>query len=300
MHELTLEEAKLLWDKFVPEKQVWTDDWNIRVALCKAYGCNPLILFDGTNFFPLQFDPEDGFYTILGGDSVEKNYLTFDPEFMKVSKDIPDNIYFDFLVDKFTGCIEGVCPQFFIDLTKVDSTEDYLKRFSTKHRKNFKNSYKKFGSFEFKKEGNLEKLAELNMAMFGAESDFVNGTRACYTLLDVDSRTEYWSVLKDGKFVSVFQYFFYDKTMSVCVWGMDDTYSDGLKIAFTETIKLAKSRGCTRIDYAPTYSSWKFLYRLDIAPLWRYKKGTIPDSVDITEYGIPEAELKKLKEGGRI
>lgn len=300
MRKLTLDEAKSIWDIFVREKQVWTDDWNIRVALCKEYGCEPLILYDGVNFFPLQFDPEYGFYTILGGDSVEKNYLTFDPEFMKTTKEIPENIYFDFLVDKFNGCVEGVCPQFFIDLTKVNHIDDYLNRFSKKHRKNFRHSYKKFGSFEFKKEGNIERLAELNMAMFGAESDFANGTRACYSLLDRDPRTEYWSILKDGKPVVVTQYFFYNKTMSVCVWGVDESYSETMKVALTEAITLAKSRGCTRIDYAPTYSSWKFFYRLDSAPLWRYKRGDIPDSVETTEYGIPAEERRRLSEEGRL
>lgn len=300
MRELTLDEAKPIWDKFVQEKQVWTDDWDIRVALCKEYGYKPLILYDGTNFFPLQFDPDTGFYAILGGDSVEKNYLTFDPEFMKTTKEIPENVYFDFLVNTFDGCVTSACPQFFIDLTKVNDVDDYLQRFSKKHRKNFRNAHKKFGNFEFKKQGDIEKLAELNIAMFGAESDFANEGRACYSLLDGDPRTEYWSILKDGKQVVVTQYFFYDKTMSVCVWGVDETYSETMKIALTEAIKLAKSRGCTRIDYAPTYSSWKFFYRLDNAPLWRYKRGSIPDSVDTTEYGIPEEERKRLIDDGRI
>jgi hypothetical protein len=37
MRELSLEEAKPVWDRFVPDKQVWTDDWDMRIAICKAW-----------------------------------------------------------------------------------------------------------------------------------------------------------------------------------------------------------------------------------------------------------------------
>jgi hypothetical protein len=88
--------------------------------------------------------------------------------------------------------------------------------------------------------------------------------------------------------------------MAVCVWGVDRGYDETLRVALAEGIKLARSRGCTRIDYAPTYSSWKFLYRLDTAPLWRYKRGAIPDSVERVEYGIPPQERERLKAAGRL
>ncbi len=300
MREISLEEAKPIWDRFVPEKEVWTDDWDIRVSLCREYGEKPLILYDGRNFFPLQFEAEHGYYAIIGGTTAEKNYITFDPQFMKTTKEIPENVYFDFLVDRFEGCIEGLCPQFFIDLTHINSIDDYIKRFSGKHQKNFRRAYAQFGSYEFLKRGTLKEMADLNMAMFGEKSDFVTENRACYELLDRDPRTEYWSIMKDGKAARITQYFFYNRTMSVCVWGVDEKYSDTLKVALAEGIKLAKSRGCTRIDYAPTYSSWKVLYRLDTAPLWRYKRGDIPDSVDITEYGIPAYERERLNAEGRL
>jgi len=300
MREISLEEAKPIWDKFVPEKQVWTDDWDIRVALCKAFGYKPLILYDERNFFPLQYDHENGFHTILGGDSAEKNYLTFDPQFMKTTKEIPENIYFDFLVDRFEGCIEGICPQFFIDLTRINSIDDYIKRFSKTHQKNFKRECRRFGSYEFVKRGTLADLADLNRRKFGNDSDFAGECIACYALLDKDPRTEYWSVVKDGEMTSITQFFFYNRTMSVCIWGIDERYGNSIKIILTEAIGLAKSRNCTKIDFAPTYSDWKFFYRLDTAPLWRYKRGNIPDSVEITEYGIPPDERERLKAEGRL
>ncbi|VVC03462.1 Uncharacterised protein [Candidatus Bilamarchaeum dharawalense] len=300
MQEITLDEAKQIWDQYVPEKQVWTDDWEIRVALCKGYGCKPTIFYDGKNFFPLQYDSENNFYTIIGGESVEKNYLTFDPEFMKTTKEIPENIYFDFLENKFDGCTEGFCPQFFIDLTNMESIDDYIQRFSKKHKKNFRRACKLFGEYEFRKEGNLEKIAELNKKMFGEESDFNNETKFCYELLDRDQRTEYWSIIKNGKPVLTTQYFFSNRTMSVCIWGVDKEYEDTMKIALVEGIKLAKSRNCRRIDFAPTYSSWKLLYRLNTAPLWRYKRGKIPESIEIVDYGIPRDELEKLRKIGRL
>jgi len=300
MREISPEQAKPIWDKFVPEKQVWTDDWDIRVALCKEYGYKPLILYDGRNFFPLQYEPENGFYSIISGTTAEKNYITFDPQFMKTTKEIPENIYFDFLTDKFDACIEGVCPQFFMDLTGINSIDDYIKRFSRKHQKNFKRAYAQFGEYKFIKQGTLNEMADMNIVMFEEKSDFATENKACYDILDRDSRTEYWSIIKDGKAVLITQYFFYNRTMSVCVWGVDEKYNDTLKVALTEGIKLAKSRGCTRIDYAPTYSSWKFFYRLDTAPLWRYKRGNIPDSVEITEYGVPPDERRRLKAEGRL
>src|SRR3989338_22682 len=299
MRELTLEEAKPIWDSFVPEKQVWTDDWDIRVAICKEYDYRPLILYDGKNFFPLQSEPENNFYSILGGISVEKNYITFDPEFMKTTREIPENIYFDFLIDKFDGCTEGVCPQFFINLTNINNIEDYIKRFSKKHQKNFKRSYKQFGEYEFVKQGTLKELENLNINIFGEKSDFVSEDRGCYDILDKDSRTEYWSIIKDGEVVSIIQCFFYNRTVSVCVCGTNGKYTDTLKVMLAEGIALAKNRHCTRIDYAPTYSSWKHFYRLDSAPLWRYKRGNIPDSVDIIEYGIPpDEQIRLTAEGG--
>ena len=300
MRELTLAEGKLIWDKFVPKKQLWTDDWDLRVAICKEYGYIPLILYDGKNFFPLQYEPEHGFYSLLSGVTAEKNYLTFDPEFMKTTTEIPKNIYFDFLIDKFDGCIEGVCPQFFIDLTNIQSIDDYIKRFSKKHRKNFKNACNNFGVYRFIKHGTLSDLEILNKKMFGTQSDFETENRACYVILDNDERTEYWSIIKDGKIALISQYFFYNDTMAVCVWGVDENYTDTLKIALGEAIKLAKSRGCTTIDYAPTYSSWKFLYRLDTAPLWRYIRGTVPEVAEMTASGIPAAERAKLKTEGRL
>src|SRR5271157_1061029 len=124
MRELSIDEAKPIWDEFVPDKQIWTDDWEIRVALCKEFGYKPLILYDGSNFFPLQYEPENGFYSIISGTTAERNYLTFDPEFMKTTKDIPENIYFDFLGEKFSGCTEGLCPQFYIDLSSIDTIDD--------------------------------------------------------------------------------------------------------------------------------------------------------------------------------
>jgi len=293
MREISLEEAKTIWDGFVPEKQVWTDDWDIRVALCKAYDYKPLILYDGKNFFPLQYEPENGFYTMIGGTTNEKNYITFDPEFMKATKEIPENIYFDFLDDRFVGCTESACPQFFIDIASIYDIDQYLERFSKKHRKNFKRAIKLFGDYQFVRQGSLKELADLSILMFKEQSDFVNEDRACYDILDRDPRTEYWSILKDDKPVMILQYFFYNRTMAVCVWGVDERYEDTLKIAIKEGIKLAKSRGCTRIDYAPTYSSWKSFYRLDSAPLWRFKRGNIPDTVEMTEYGVPESEKKE-------
>lgn len=300
MREISLDEAKPIWDRFVPEKQVWTDDWGIRVAICKEYGYKPFILYDGRNFFPLQYEPENGFYTIISGMTAEKNYLTFDPEFMKTSKDIPENIYFDFLTERFDGCIEGLCPEFFIDLTEISGIDDYVKRFSDKHQKNFRGACRRFGNYEFLKQGTLNEMAELNKVAFGEESDFVNDEMGCYAILDRDPRTEYWSIVKDGKKALITQYFFYSRTMSVCSWGVDPGYKDTMKIALAEAITLAKSRGCTRIDYAPTYSSWKFLYRLDTAPLWRYKRGHIPDSVETPGYEIPPEEREKLRAEGRL
>ncbi|HSB46576.1 MAG TPA: hypothetical protein VLD37_01070 [Candidatus Bilamarchaeum sp.] len=303
MREISLDEAKPVWDRFVPEKQVWTDDWDIRVALCREFGYKPLILYDGKNFFPLQFEPEGGYYSIMGGATAEKNYLTFDPEFMKTTKQIPENIYFDFLDERFDGCLEGLCPQFFIDLTNINGIDDYLKRFSGKHQKNFRNSCRQFGSYEFMRKGTLKEMAALNILVFGEKSDFATGDpgdSACYDILDRDPRTEYWSLIKDGETASILQYFFYGRTMSVCLWGVDSRYKDTRKVVLAEEIKLAKSRGCTRIDYAPTYSGWKFLYRLDTAPLWRYKRGPIPDSVDTADYGVPPDELKRLKSEGRL
>jgi hypothetical protein len=193
-----------------------------------------------------------------------------------------------------------VCPQFFIDLTGINCIDDYLKRFSAKHRKNFKRSYAQFGGYEFLKQGTLEEMGNMNRIMFGEKSDFTTENMACYELLDRDPRTEYWSIVKDGKKVLILQYFFYNRTMSVCVWGVDKAYGETLKVALAEGIKLAKSRGCTRIDFAPTYSSWKFLYRLDTAPLWRYKRGNVPDPGDMAEYGIPSDERERLKAEGRL
>lgn len=300
MREISPDEAKPIWDRFVPEKQVWTDDWDIRVALCKAYDEKPLILYDGKNFFPLQYEAGDGYYTIIGGTTAEKNYVTFNPQFMKATKEIPEDVYFDFLADRFGGCVEGVCPQFFIDLTWINGIDDYIKRFSGKHQKNFRRTIKQFGEYEFVKQGTLKEMGGMNRITFGEKSDFATENMACYELLDRDPRTEYWSIVKGGKNVLITQYFFYNRTMSVCVWGADKAYGETLKVALAEGIKLAKSRGCTRIDYAPTYSSWKFLYRLDTAPLWRYKRGNIPDSVDTTEYGVPADERAKLKAEGRL
>ncbi|NYZ74045.1 hypothetical protein H0O00_02795 [Candidatus Micrarchaeota archaeon] len=300
MREISLDEAKQIWDRFVPEKQVWTDDWDMRVAICKEFGYKPLILYDGRNFFPLQYEPENRFYTIISGATAEKNYLTFDPEFMKKTKEIPENIYFDFLAERFDGCVDALCPQFFIDLTGIDSIDDYLERFSAKHQKNFRRSCRQFGNYEFLRQGTLKEMAELNMETFGQESDFVNDEMGCYAILDKDPRTEYWSIVKDGKNALITQYFFYGRTMSVCSWGVGGGYDETMKIALAEAIKLAKSRGCTRIDYAPTYSSWKFLYRLDTAPLWRYKRGSIPSSVETPGYEIPLDERERLRAEGRL
>ena len=282
MREISPEEAKPIWDRFVSEKQVWTDDWDIRIALCKTFGYKPLILYDGKNFFPLQLDPEKGFHELIGGESVEKNYVTFDPDFMKRTDEIPENIYFDFLGKRFDGCMEGVCPQFFIDLNGIGGIEDYVKRFSKKHQKNFMRALRLFGPYEFKRQGTLDEMAHLNIGMFGKESDFAGENRGAYEILDKDPRTEYWSIVKGGKTVSITQYFFFGRTMAVCVWGVGGDYAETIKISLVEAIKLAKSRGCDRIDYAPNYSGWKFFYRLDISPLWRYKRGNIPDSVDRT------------------
>jgi len=300
MREISLDEAKPIWDRFVPDKQVWTDDWDIRVAICKEYCYEPHILYDGDNFFPLQYEPDNGFHTIIGGETAEKNYLTFDPRIMKETKEIPDDIYFDFLVDRFDGCVEGACPQFFIDLAGINGLEDYAGRFSGKHRKNFMRAYRRFGDYEFVRQGTLGEMADMNVEAFGAESDFVTENRACYEILDQDQRTEYWSVVKGGKAAMISQCFFYGSTMSICGWGADRKCSDTLKVALAEGIALAKSRGCTRIDYAPTYSGWKTFYRLDTAPLWRYKRGNIPASVEKAGYGVPPDELGMLRAKGRL
>lgn len=298
MKELTLEEAKPIWDRLVPDKQVWTDDWDIRVALCREFGGRPLILYDGTSFFPLQHD--DGYYTILGGEAVERNYLTFDPTFMKMTKEIPENIYFDFLAERFDGCLEGLCPQFFIDLARINSIDDFIKRFSRARQKNFKRECRRFGSYGFVKRGSLEELAGLNKRRFGDESDFLGEAAACYELLDKDPRTEYWSVVKGDETAAITQFFFLNRTMSACIWGIDERFENAMKIILAEAITLAKARNCTRIDFAPTYSGWKFLYRLDTAPLWRYKRGSIPDSVDSAGYGIPPDERERLRAEGRL
>lgn len=303
MREISLDEAKPIWDRFVPDKQVWTDDWDIRVALLKEYGDHPLILYDGENLFPLQYEPENGFYTIISGTTAERNPLTFDPEFMKTTKEIPENIYFDFLTERFDGCIEGLCPQFFIDLANISGLDDYLRRFSKKHQKNFRRAYSQFGTYEFVRQGTLKEMAELNILVFGEKSDFATGDpgdSVCYEILDKDPRTEYWSIIKDGETASIIQYFFYNRTMSVCIWGVDERFKDTRKVAMKEEIALARSRGCTRIDYAPIYSGWKFLYHLDTAPLWRYKRGTIPDSVETAGYGVPPDERIRLMAQGRL
>ncbi|MFH2106831.1 MAG: hypothetical protein ABII22_06225 [Candidatus Micrarchaeota archaeon] len=300
LREISLEEAKPIWDKFVPEKEVWTDNWDIRIELCKVYNYKPLIFYDGKNFFPLQYDPDSRIHSIIGGESVEKNYLTFDPEVIKTAKELPEDILFDFMDEKFEGCVESLCPQFFIDLTKVNSIEDFMQRFSGKQKKNFRMSLEKFGEYEFRKQGNMEELAKLNIGMFGQDSDFLTEGRVCYEILDRDPRTEYWSILKNGETVVITQYFFYGTTMSVSVWGVHENYKDTLKVAIKEAINLAKSKGCARIDYAPTYSSWKFLYKLDTAPLWRYKKGNVPDSIETPGYHIPEEERARLKSEGKL
>ena len=219
---------------------------------------------------------------------------------MKETKEIPEDIYFDFLADRFEGCTASLCPQFFIDLAGIGSIDDYIKRFSPTRRKNFRADCRKFGSYEFARGGTLAELAGFNRKRFGEDSDFEGEAIACYDILDKDPRTEYWSVAKDGKNAAIIQLFFYNRTMSACIWGIDAGYDNCLKIILSEAIKLAKGRGCTRIDFAPTYSEWKIFYRLDTAPMWRYKRGNIPDSVEISGCGIPPDERRRLEDEGRL
>jgi len=302
---LTIDEAREVWKKFYPTLEQSADSFDQRISFMQAMEGTALFIYDGkTNFLPLQYEPENDFYAIVGGMCAERNRMTFTMDFLLNNPEVPANVYIDFIDVPFEGCIDGMCPNFFVDTSKLTTFDDYAARFTPKQRKNWRHDLAKFADVEYivmpDRDAAYTQMKAWNTESFGTHSDFNQGYGWIYDNYVRHENTLFYGLYLGGELQSISLYTEYPNVYECNVWGRRPGINNLGKLVFKQEIEMAIRAKKKRILFMPTYSRWKVEFKLDTEPVYRFKKGTISDIVEDTGCEIPMSERLKLKERGLL
>ena len=143
-------------------------------------------------------------------------------------------------------------------------------------------------------------MKKWNIESFGSKSDFKSSWAWVYDEFMALPNSVLYGLYVGGDLVSVTMMAESDRVFEVVMWGRKPGINNLGKLVLKHEVELCSETGKRYISYMPTYSRWKVEFKLDTAPLYRFKKGKISDVVEQTNCEIPMQERMKLRERGLL
>ena len=183
-------EAERLWRQFSPNETIF-ESWELR-ALFQKYHQKDIRFYAGyvegelIGVFPLQFNKDKNLLEFFGGDYMEDNRLFLQPEFETYRVDffdyiqtLDEKIKLEYMSgeDAFTTSLPVQDHKYILPIEKYTTLEEYVTDvFSSETKKTMLKKMRRIDRLgvEITKNNfaDIEKLFELNIAMFGEHSSF--------------------------------------------------------------------------------------------------------------------------------
>jgi len=186
----TIEEAEKLWKMFTPEKTLY-DNWEFR-AVFQKYHQREIRFYTGyidgelIGVLPLQFHNDKNVLEFFGGDYMEDNRLFLKPQFeiyridfFEHIKTLGEKVILECITgdDAFTNSLPVQDYKYILPVEKYQNHEEYVADvFSSETKKTLLKKMRRVDRLGVEIIQNrfedIEKLFELNIAMFGEHSSF--------------------------------------------------------------------------------------------------------------------------------
>ncbi|MGV8168704.1 MAG: GNAT family N-acetyltransferase [Candidatus Nanoarchaeia archaeon] len=283
-----LSECEKLWKKFRKDENIWTE-WEIVLSFFdeKIHAPHFILLKEGTaevGLITLWLDKRDNKYTHFGGERMENRTFWIDEKYYpQIHSMLPDETYlFDMNGDHIKEVI-AKNPQmekfvmekdtrFFLHLETISSEEDFLARFSKKHRKNLLRDLDMLESHDYKliwdHANHAETLMQLSRERFKEESDFhdEDNKKEMNSFLELLARKKMLHSLTieiDGNIEGVEIAAKYRDHYYVINGGFNPKIKNLGKLLIIEHIKKAIELGAEQVDFLVGDTGWKDLWNLD-------------------------------------
>ena len=170
--------------------------------------------------------------------------------------------------------------RYFIDIEKIGySFDGFLKRFSSKHRKNLRYDLEKLTThcevyhnrvedFVYMVEQNIKR----NENSFFLDEWFRNGFKRMVLAAKESNELEMLSICIDGVLASVQVAILHNREYLVLLGGNDPDIKNVGKLMMMEHIKNAIAKKAKIVDFMSTDTGWKQLWNLDAEPVYAFKK----------------------------
>ncbi len=307
-----LSDCQNLWQKFSPGNSVF-DLWEIRYSFFQGYKFSPYFLTiykekDVMGVLPLWFNANPTFgktasdwqkYTWFGSNWPEDNtFFVIDRELIPLLllacpkpvelaciNPLPD---YDYLKE-FPGFTSEEDNKYFLDLSSVNTIDDFLIKLKKKKRYNLRRDRKHILSLSPKiiieNHNNLEMMFELSIERFrlkypdepSEQSAFEDERRKEVFRSLVANAKEYQvrliTTIINGKIEAVEFGLVYKKTYYALNAGVDVSHFSGLGVySNLLVIEDALKLGCTKIDFLESDNNWKSSWQLSSYYQYQFTK----------------------------
>lgn len=282
------------WSRSVPagenSAKSLFDRWEARIALYDPEYAKPHFIVDeqGKWLLPLWHSKEEELYEFFGGSLAEDNRIFMQQSskelLISMLEALPEWCYLFYIhrSQQHFGLLQEMHehPKFILDTSKTATFEEYLERFSGKHRKNFLNDLKRVSAEVKVRENAMEDidfLMAMNKKRFGDNSDFHSplyekGFRNLLEWARKDRHLHLYSLEKEGKIVASEAAVFADGTYTVINGGFDTAVKNAGKLLIALHIQKAIQLKAGIVDFLTHDSGWKKLWKLEEVMQWEYVK----------------------------
>lgn len=282
-------ECEKLWRMFNTEED-WWDLWEVRKCFILE-GNDHLYFIVGyenneiRGVFPLCFNEEQNCHVPLGYLFPERNkFLLKDkkqiPLFLEKS---PKKVFFCCIDKKETEYypFESNGYNYFLDLTKFNTINDYLKKFSPRHRGNLLYDLKKISNSGYysqisnKAKNEIECISKFNIERFENDSSFVEkghkkSMENLISLAESKGLLQMISILKDSELVAAEFAVLYKGSYIVHIGGSDPKINNLGKLLIFKHIENAINLRAKKLDFMGGGDSWKKLWQMSTEEMFKY------------------------------
>ncbi|MGV8162836.1 MAG: GNAT family N-acetyltransferase [Candidatus Nanoarchaeia archaeon] len=283
-----LSDCEKLWKKFRRDENLWTE-WSIVLSFFneKIHTPHFILMKDEekeVGLITLWLDKRDNKYTHFGGERMEnRTFWVEEKYFEHIHETLPNQTYlFDmngehirrvFELDpelkKFLGESD---TRFFLRLEGIQNSDDFLSRFSKKHKKNLTRDLNMLENHSYKliwdHANHAETLMHLSRERFKEDSDFHDEDNqkemnSFLNHLGTKNMLQSLCIEIDGNIEGVEIAAKYKDHYYVINGGFNPKIKNLGKLLIIEHIKKAIDLGAEQVDFLVGDTGWKDLWNLD-------------------------------------
>ncbi|MFA6486207.1 MAG: GNAT family N-acetyltransferase [Candidatus Magasanikbacteria bacterium] len=288
-----LEECQALWEKFSPHQTIFQEwDWRYTHYKYFNYPLKFIVGYTGNQpigLLPLEYESAEGYWQFFGGEEMEDNGIWVKPGFenreWEFLRAVDEPVWLDYLRGD-SEFIRGLAiddVSYELDLAPYADATDFLENHLTgKLRKHTRAGQK--GVRELKPEivkndwKDLEKLFDLNIAVFGAESSFLDEVvkKIYRDLVKLPYEWRIFSVRLGGAVKAVTLSVVYKGVYYFYVVGYDRSIKDLSPFLNLVSIDEAKKFGAQKINFGYHDCGWKERWGLARIEYHEYYANLVP------------------------